>query len=376
MSKQTRTIRGIMKAVIITIYIFFVSSIFCYAQPSYSYGIPPTIDDGWNTKDIREIIPDTTLLYTFFNQLQSGKHKLHSSLVIKDDNIIVEEYFDKHTINTRHDMRSATKSIISILMGIAIDKGFVDSIDDPVLKYIKQPIPQKNLDPRKEKITIRHLLTMSTGLDCNDWDKKSKGQEDKVYRKEDWLQFTLDLPMCHDPGIVSSYCSMGTVLAAEVITQASGVSFDTFANTYLFDILGIKNMNWGHTSKRKDILPSAKRLYMTPRDMAKIGKLILQKGTWNTEQVVSQEWIAQSTKPQTQLAGREYGFLWWKFPFKVDQNKIIGTIASGNGGQYIMIFEEKNVIAVFTGGAYNSREGKLPYAVVNNVYLPILLNAN
>ncbi|WP_025743505.1 serine hydrolase domain-containing protein [Aquimarina pacifica] len=350
------------------------SSTFLMSQNKYTYSIPSKINDGWDTEDIMTKTSDATLLYRLFNQLNNGKHKLHSTLIVKDDKIILEEYFDKNTIETKHDMRSATKSVISIAIGIAIDKGIIASIDDPILKYLHDISPNKNIDKRKEKITIRHLLTMSPGLDCNDWDKQSKGQEDKVYKKNNWLQYTLDLPVINEPGTTPLYCSMGTVLAAEVISQASGMSFEDFVNMYLFTPLGIKNVHWGHTSKRKEIISSAKRLYMTSRDMAKIGKLIVQNGQWNSNQIVSQQWIENSTAIHTKLKGIEYGFLWWKIPFKVAQNKIMATIASGNGGQYIMIFKELNMIAVFTGGAYNSQEGKLPYAIVNDIYLPTFVN--
>jgi len=112
---------------------------------------------------------------------------------------------------------------------------------------------------------------MSTGLDCND--KKSLGQEDRIYKKQDWLQYAIDLPMVNEPGEVSNYCSIGTVMIAEIISQASGMSIDKFAEHYLFNPLGITNVSWGHTSK-KDVIPSSKRLYMTSRDMAKIGQLI------------------------------------------------------------------------------------------------------
>ena len=263
------------------------------------------------------------------------------------------------------------KGVIAvILLGIALDKGFIESIDDPISKYLKTLKPKKNLDKRKDSITIRHLITMSAGWDCNDWDKKSKGQEDRVYKKNDWLQYTLDLPMINNPGEVSTYCSMGVILMTQIIEEASGMPIDAFAKMFLFDPLGITNLGWTHTSK-KDVINSSKRLSMIPRDMAKIGKLILQKGEWKQQQIVSSAWIEEATTPKTKITGIDYGYLWWTIPFQLkDGSFVTAKVATGNGGQYIMVFSEFNIIAVFTGGAYNSQDDKIPFAIVKDVLLP------
>ncbi|MEM9329178.1 MAG: serine hydrolase [Bacteroidota bacterium] len=341
------------------------------AQSRYQYSAPTDRGDGWTTDHLQKMGIDTTGIESLFEQMAEGEHEIHSILLVKDGSLVLEEYFADQTTTTTHDLRSATKSIRSLLVGIALDKGIIQAIDDPISKYLEDPIPQKNLDPRKETITLRHLLTMSTGLDCNDWDKKSEGQEDRVYKKSDWLQYTLDLPMKHDPGTVPSYCSMGTVMLAEIVSQASGMPIDQFANQYLFEPLGISNVQWGHTSK-KEVLPAAKRLYMTPRDMAKIGQLILNKGTWNGTRIISEAWIEQSTTKQVTLAESDYGFLWWNFPLGSEQRNFLSINAMGNGGQLIIVIPELEMVAVFSGGAYNSEKDRIPYMIVNNVFLPAL----
>ncbi|WP_234423320.1 MULTISPECIES: serine hydrolase domain-containing protein [Aquimarina] len=355
-----------------TFFILLIST-FCYGQNPYKYSQPKNLEDGWETSNLHSKNIDTTRIYRLFNQVQNGKNKLHSILLVKNNQIIIEEYFNDHSANKQHDLRSTTKSIRSILLGIAIDKGFIDNIDDPISKYLKNPVPTKNLDKRKDKITIRHLLTMSPGFDCNDWDKKSAGQEDRVYKKKDWLQYTLNLPMVNEPGTVSNYCSMGVVLIAEIISQTSKMTIDKFSKKYLFNPLGITNISWGHTSNKK-VIPSGKRLYMTSRDMAKIGQLILNNGKWNERQIVSKKWIEESTTPKTKITGIDYGYLWWNIPFKVNEKMIISKTATGNGGQYIMIFPKLDMVAVFTGGAYNSQEDKLPFVIMKNVFLPAFVN--
>ncbi len=343
-----------------------------YAQVPYTYVQPKTLGDGWETTSLKAQGVDSTAIYNLFSQMHAGGNRIHSLLLVKNNQLLIEEYFNDYPSQEPHDLRSVTKSIISLLVGIAIDKGYIESVDDMVSKYLKNPVPVKNIDSRKENIMIKHLLMMSGGLDCNDWDAKSEGQEDKVYKKRDWLQYTLDLPMLHNPGEVSAYCTMGVVLLAELISQASGMPIDVFAETYLFRPLGITNLRWGHTSN-KEVIPSAKRLYMTSRDMAKIGQLVLNNGTQDGEQIVSKQWIAASTATQTTITGMDYGYLWWQIPLQVKGKEIRSVAATGNGGQYIMIFPELDIVAVFTGGAYNSEEDKLPFVLMANALLPLFL---
>jgi CubicO group peptidase (beta-lactamase class C family) len=311
---------------------------------------------------------DPSRFNQLFSQLKSGNHKMHSLIVAKDGRLVIEEYFGDQDADTPHDLRSVTKSITSILMGIAIDQGFVKSLDDPFQSYIPQLVPRKNRDSRKAQITIRHLITMTSGLDCNDWDSRSEGQEDRVYRQRDWLQTFVDLPMRHEPGTEAAYCTMGQVLATEIISLTSGMPIDEFANRNLFGPLGITNVYWDHPSSIAT-LQSGNRLNMTPRDMAKIGQLMLDGGVWNGERIVSEEWVHESTSVKTSITGMDYGLLWWRIPIQVGDDVVVMTAATGNGGQYIFIVPEMDLVAVFTGGAYNSEEDKLPFAVMRDVVL-------
>lgn len=349
--------------------LFLLINFSAFGQGQYIYKEPPQLNDGWNTNDLRLSISDSSRLYAFFNQINTEEHKLHSFLLVKNNELVLEEYFNGYNAAKIQDIRSVNKSIKSILLGIALDKGFINDINDPISKYLTNYQPKKKLDPRKDEITIKHLITMSAGWDCNDWDKRSKGQEDRVYKKDNWIQYTLDLPMINNPGEVSNYCSMGVLIMAEIISQSSGMSIQDFAEKYLFKPLSIENKEWGHTSERA-LTSSSKRLYLTPRELAKIGQLVMNKGKWGNTQVVSKEWIEQATTSYTQITGMDYGYLWWNIPFPSAKGPLIAKTATGNGGQYIMIFEELDMVAIFTGGAYNSEADKLPFAITNNILLP------
>lgn len=354
------------------ILLFIGGSKHASGQEAYVYKQPRQLNDGWQTADLRNRNADLSVITSFFNQMKTEAHLVHSILLVKDDLLLVEEYFNKYQWSSKQDLRSVTKSIRSILLGIAIDKGYIDDVNDPVLNYIKDKKPLKNLDKRKESISFKDLLTMSSGLDCDDWNKNSKGQEDRIYKKQDWIQETLDLPMINEPGQVSTYCSMGGILVAEAISQASGMSLDQFAAKYLFGPMGISNVSWGHTSN-KEIIASGKRIYMTPRDMAKIGQLMLYEGNWKGNQIVSSQWIQEVWSTHTKITGMDYGYFWWNIPFDSNGKTIKATTATGNGGQYIMVFKELKLVAVFTGGAYNLDADKLPFAVMSKVVLPLVL---
>lgn len=359
-----------------TILFFILSCVYLasYAQQKYTYKQPIELNDGWKTNSIISQKTDTILIHKAFTQLLNRENDIHSILVIKKNELIIEEYYKGFSINKPHDLRSVTKSIVSILLGIAIDKKIIDSVDDPISKYLKKPIPQKNIDSRKDEITIKHLIMMSSGLDCNDWDKTSKGQEDKVYKKRDWLQYTLDLPIINDPGTTATYCTMGVILTAELISQVSGLTIDEFAKQYLFNPLKIDDFYWSHTSK-KQVISSAKRVHLTSRDLAKIGQLVLNKGAWNGKQIVSKDWIEASTTPKTKITGIDYGYLWWNIPFKINNEVLHAKVATGNGGQYIMVLPSLNIVAIFTGGAYNSQNDKLPFAILNDIIIPTFRQA-
>ena len=304
--------------------------------------------------------------------IHTEEHQLHSMLLFRSDQLVFEEYFNGYDVNRPHDLRSVTKSISAILLGIAIDQGFIESVNDPISKYLDFSEENKNFDPRKTQITIKHLITMSSGLDCNDWDKRSKGQEDKVYKKKDLITYTMNLPLINDPGSQSYYCTMGVVLTKEIIQRASGMPLDVFAKKYLFEPLGIRDYSWGYTADNREVIPAAKRLYMKPRDLAKIGLLVKNKGKWNKKSIVPESWIRELATPQTKITGLAYGYLWWKFPLGSAAKSYEALVATGNGGQYIIIIEELDFIAIFTGGAYNSEKDKLPFSIVNQVLIPSL----
>ncbi len=333
--------------------------------------MPAPLEDGWQTGSLSSLGIDTARYTRFFDSLPAPKkHNLHSFLLIKNNKLVLEAYFGEEGPLIPHDLRSVTKSITALLIGIAVDKGYIKSIDQPVSAYLKGYWPAKSKDARKDSLTIRHLLTMSSGLACNDWKPDSPGNEGKMYKTHDWLSFMANLPMHTLPGKESRYCTGGVVLLGEIISQASGMRVDQFAKQHLFEPLGIKSAQWSYFKDDQKV-DTGGHLYLTSRQLAKLGQLVLNRGKWGQQQLVSTDWIDLATREQVRLDGKiAYGFLWWKHRFNVNGTQWEATCAQGNGGQFLFVFPDLQLVAVFTGGNYDSPKMDMPFQIVSNLVLP------
>jgi len=250
-----------------------------------------------------------------------------------------------------HSMQSVTKSVSSVIYGIAMTRGdFKASLDTPVLYYF-DAAKVRNVDERKRRITIRHVLTMTTGLDWNEDVAYNDPRNNTAVMEgsEDWVQYVIDRPMVQDPGKAFNYSSGNSELLAYIFQKETGLDIDGYGVRYLFGPLGIQ-----HFWKRTPLgLPDTEGgLYLNEEGMAKIGYLFLRKGEWNGRRVVSEDWIKESVKAFTtsgEEGGYGYGFQWWLWPRKdLGANHFV-WMGRGFGGQRLMIFPEEEMIAVFTG---------------------------
>jgi len=238
---------------------------------------------------------------------------------------------------------SVTKSITSVLTGIAIDKGYIKSLRQPVLDFF----PDRkiaNLDNRKKKLTIEHLLTMRTGF-CRDFEHGEQ-QLDDMRRTNDWVQYMLDQPLLTEPGTEFAYCTGGTHLLSAIITRATGMNELEFARKHLFEPLGINDIIWpadpaGNNTGGFD-------LYLQSLDMARIGYMLLNGGLWEKKQIVSKKWIEQSTRFVPLDDNERYGYLWWS----PDENPDL-VEARGRGGQRIIFSSQRNIVLVMTGSGFD-----------------------
>ena len=252
--------------------------------------------------------------------------------------------------DTPHQLKSATKAIIGGIVGIAVDKGFIHSETDKLFPYFQSKYPSiSNLDLRKKQTTIENFLMYRHGLDCEDGNMESKGNELYMMESEDWVKFTLDLPTVIDPGEISSYCTGCALTLGSLVELTTSKNIEDFARDNLFSPLEITNYEWTF-EPNKSSMTSFSQLKLTPRDLVKLAKMYKDGGKWKETQVISKGWVNKTFG----MEDGDYGYLWYEKHFDIDGKKYSSYQASGNGGQKINIWPELDMITVFTGGNYNS----------------------
>jgi CubicO group peptidase (beta-lactamase class C family) len=333
-----------------------LASVACGKAPftPYVYQPPPALSDGWQTASAESVGLDPAPLEAATNEIGGGAFgRVDSMLVVRQGRLVHEAYFNGFDRDRLHDLRSATKSMTSALVGIAIDQGLLTGVDEPVLPRLGGDAGLQNFDPRKRAITVEHLLTMTPGLACDDWNAASPGNEEKMYKERDWVKFILDLPMVADPGTRYGYCTGGVVTLGAVVGNASGQRADAYARQVLFGPLGITRAEWQLTPT--GAVDTGGHIHMRPRDMAKFGQLFLQRGLWNGQRVVSEAWVDRSTSFRVRtISNEEYGYLWWRRATQRNGVPVQTFYAIGNGGQHIIVAPGLDLVAVFTGSNYDA----------------------
>jgi len=342
----------------------------------YAYAVPADVGDGLRVGDASEQGLDPASVARLVERVLDGTYPdVHGILVHRGGRLVLEEYFYGYDRERPHQMRSASKSIVSALVGIAVDRGALGGDGDLVVRHLAYG-PYANPDPRKDRLTLRDLLTMRSGLACDDWDADSPGNESRVYQSDDWVKFVLDLPMLDEPGTRGRYCSGNVLVAGRMVERATGTPLPLFAREHLFAPLGIRaaDVRWNYTLDASNAATFA-QLYLRPRDMLKLGLLFHQQGKWDGRQVISREWVERSTARWSTVGDQEYGYFWWHQwvdaatpdgPHRVDM-----VVATGNGGQKIYLVPSLDLVVVLTGGSYNVSSPAT--AIMAREILPALL---
>lgn len=350
------------------------------ASPGVDYRSlePPNLHDGLVVGTAKEVGFDPKILDSLTQSILDEQYpNVHSVLLWKDGKLFFERYFYGFNAATPHELRSATKSFDSALVGIALGKKLIPSVDAPVIDLLPAAVPPyKNLDSRKEKMTLSELLSMRSGLACDDYDSKSPGNEENVYNKPEWVRFAMDLPMAATPGTVAHYCSAGPLIAGRIVEHASGQSVLQFAETNLFKPLGFSGYRWPYQTVKANANTYGE-LFLRPRDMLKFGILFADGGVWQGRQIIPADWVRRSTTPVAQIGSKTYGYFWWHQNFSVqvkgETHEVDTILATGNGGQKIFIVPSHRFVAVFTGGNYNSERDTPPNEIMPSIVLPVIL---
>jgi CubicO group peptidase (beta-lactamase class C family) len=323
-------------------------------KDTYEYKIPANLRDDLPVGNINKTTLDTMLLKEMMQKIITGIYpNVHSVLIIKDGKLVFEQYFYQYTKDSVQEMRSATKSIFSALAGIAMDKGFIKSKNESVLSFFPE-YTLSNMTDDKKRITVENLLSQQTGLDCDISNPKSEGNETTMDYSDDWVKFTLDLPMIDAPGENGRYCSGNPIILGRIVEKATNMPLIEFAEKNLFKPLGFSNYKW-HFKPDRSNAENYCQAYLTPREMSKFGLLYLNNGSWNGKQLISSSFVNQSFEKHSVIQGVDYGYLWWLKYLDADGVRYYTKAAQGNGGQRIYILKEQNLVTVITGGNYNSQ---------------------
>lgn len=350
-----------------TITICILSMTGCLNQSQQNYH-PEKVKNEWKVSGLDEQNIDAVPIDDMYNELLANNYPgISSVLILRNNTLVFEAYFNDFDKDKLHSTRSASKAITSLLVGIAIDKQYIHSVDESVFTYFPEYSGKINhWDPRKNDISIAHVLSMTSGV---------KGNEDAMYPTNDWIKFYLDQPLVSDPGSSFSYATSGVVTLGNIITRASSMSIPEFADKFLFEPMGIENVRWPITNSlnNQGLAMTGGGLNMRPRDMAKIGQLILNKGLWNGGQLVSSSWINESTRKHatSNFKGEDFGYLWRMRDRSINDQTIHSIEAWGNGGQFIMVFPDLDLVTVFTGEYYGQfPEMEQAFGLVDEYILP------
>lgn len=334
-----------------------------------AYDIPQKRDDGWDVAALAAADIDETPFVEMQAHIEAGDYTgISSILIARRGTLVFERYFGDQERDDLHTMRSASKVLTSMLVGIAIEKGFIPSADQKVLPYFPEYEGHiANWDDRKHDITIEHLMTMTSGV---------RNNEDAMYESGDWIKFYLDQPLAAAPGDAFSYATSGAVILGNIITRASGLRVPAFTDTYLFSPMNINAYRWPYTSSLGDqhLAMTGGGLNLKSRDMLKLGQLFLNGGEWAGQQLISPAWIEESTSKHatSDLYGEDYGYFWRMLDRRRGEGQTVRSYeAWGNGGQFVMVFPTLDLVAVFTGENYGLfPEMEQPFVLMEKYILP------
>ncbi len=360
-------------------------------EQSIEISIPAVTDDGWEVASPSSVGMDAVKFGQLFIQLdQIGEHRIHSILVVRDDKLVIEKYYAGrkfnlgqytggvgYDLNDVHVLCSATKSVCSALFGIAMDRGYIQSIEQKVFDFF--PEYADLATPAKAGMTIKHLLTMTSGFAYDDESlpyTDPRNDMNRFFTSRDPMSFLLGLPLFAEPGAVFDYDNCNTNIIGQIISRAVGDRLDVFAKEELFDKLGIREHQW--QTVRNNVILSSGDLHLRPRDMAKLGLLFLHRGQWKGTTIISSAWCDRSTA--TILNPSEYtnefqavdgyGFQWWQKNYTLNKKVYHSYFAWGWGGQTIIMIPPLNLVIVTTAGNWYEPEIISPFTLVADYIIP------
>lgn len=324
---------------------------------------------SWRTATPAEVAVDAGAIVDLVGRLRNGSLGAeHALVIVRKGYLIADEYLAGWTPDSVHTEQSVSKSVMSLITGIAIGRGDVRSVDQPLVELLGSYAPIANLDDRKRALTVRDVLTMRTGLDWNEDSYPGSPLETLNNLRSDWIRFVIDHPMREQPGTRWQYNSGGVIALGGAVGIAGRMNTAEYAREHLFRPIGITTDRWYRGFP--DLLPhTGGGLFLRPRDLARVGYLVLRRGRWNATQVVPESWITESTRPLVtptyRLGGRtsSYGYLWWLYtldggPPTASTTDIV-IAASGAQGQWLFVVPRHDLVVAINAGITNGPDPAL-----------------
>jgi CubicO group peptidase (beta-lactamase class C family) len=335
-------------------------------RPTAPYRYTPPLDrrDGWPVGTLEDAGISREPIAAFVQTLAGapdslGALRLHGLLIARHGRLVLEEYFHGENGDKPHDTRSASKTVATVLIGAAMQAGA--HIDPATPAYAVMRPGAAGLDARKRALTLDHLLTMSSGFDCDDNGDDRPGNESAITDQDenpDWFGMILDLEVIREPGAQAVYCSINPALAGGVLSRATGRSLPELMYELVAEPMGMRGYYIPLTPLGDGYLGGGWRFRL--RDFMKLGQLYLNGGTWQGRRILSEDWVRRSTAPRYALgATTRYGYQWWLREYPYAGRTVQAYYASGNGGQYVMVIPELSLVIATFGGNYNERAGGL-----------------
>jgi CubicO group peptidase (beta-lactamase class C family) len=332
------------------------------AEPHYVYQPPSPDGDGWQTSSLSAVGLDEARISSLVQKIIDTDPRPQTAplvqglLIARHGKLVLEEYFYGFDRNRPHDMRSAGKTLASVLAGIAIDHGAKFGPETPVYSLFPGYASFANPDPRKARMTVEHLMTMTSGFACDEnGNENAPGNEDKMQSQTaqpDWDKFMLDVPLAAAPGDVFAYCSGAVNLIGGIVHNTTGKWIPAFFDHSIAQPLqmGLYHMNL--TPTNEGYLGGG--LHLRPRDEIKLGQIYLDGGVWQGKRIVSRHWVDVSTAPHPMNAHGTDGYDWHLNEIHYGNRTVREYEASGNGGQFLMVLPELDLVVLFSGGNYQN----------------------
>jgi CubicO group peptidase (beta-lactamase class C family) len=362
--------RSIFKIFLILTILFGCATTGGEQELDYIYAIPEQIDDSWDVSSLADEGLNTALIEELIRTCLDGKlfPKTDSVLIARNGKLVLEEYFHRQTREKLHMIQSVTKSVTSMLVGIAIERGKIEGVEQLVYPIFPEYKGRKWIDEEYD-ITLKDVLTMTGGLD---WDESSlpyidpKNDNVAMNLSGDWIGYTLDKGRAFKPGEKFVYCSGLSILLGGMIKNSTGMYADEYAEKHLFGPLGITDYMW--TKSPQGTRHTGGGLSLRPMDFLKLGQVMLDGGTWKGKRILPEKWTKDSLREHVSIHEKiQYGYQWWLYTFKTPNGPVKTAMGRGYGGQYIMIAPTLNLVAVTT--AHNFKGAGISWEKIFSYYI-------